>query len=72
LGANQNNSGHQRPELTRTQWADDAGLSERQRKTMLRIANVPALAPLRLHQLDQIVAELDHEAPHSLLLEREE
>jgi len=29
------------PPLTRTQAADDAGLSERQRKTALRVANVP-------------------------------
>ncbi|HWG75364.1 MAG TPA: hypothetical protein VN660_01050 [Steroidobacteraceae bacterium] len=29
------------PPLTRTQAADDAGLSERQRKTALRLANVP-------------------------------
>ena len=29
------------PSVTRTQAADDAGLSERQRKTALRVANVP-------------------------------
>jgi len=32
------------PPVTRTQMAIDAGLSERQRKTALRIANVPAAA----------------------------
>jgi len=36
------NSGGQPPELTRTSAATDAGLSERRRKTALRVANIPA------------------------------
>ena len=44
------NSGGQPPELTRTAVATDAGLSEHQRKTMLRVANVPE---------SQLIAQVD-------------
>jgi hypothetical protein len=41
-GVNQNIQDGTVPKVTRTKAADDAGLSERQRKTALRVANVPA------------------------------
>ena len=40
-GANQNIRDGAVPKVTRTSAADDAGLSERQRKTAIRVANVP-------------------------------
>jgi hypothetical protein len=43
-GANQNIRGDTPPKVTRTQVARDAGLSDDQRKTALRVASVPEAA----------------------------
>jgi len=40
-GANQNIRGDTSPKVTRTSAARDAGLSDDQRKTALRVANIP-------------------------------
>jgi hypothetical protein len=53
-GANQNIQDGTVPKVTRESAATDAGLSERQRKTALRIANVPA---------DEFERSLDSDAP---------
>jgi hypothetical protein len=47
------------PKLTRSEAADDAGVSEHQRKTALRVANVPVeFFEAAIENIDPITAEV--------------